>query len=353
MPDGTIRIKTIFSEFEKRYKKEMTPSDFEINNSGNIRWCHSLQGEITQCRNKGFLTSPALGFWQITEEGRQWLDKNIHVTDESSARLVSRGKRLSMQERPQPTTITRSESIGKFLDGLQVVLSHSVQSALGTISYKFVQRSNYLQIRLVGFQGCHYEIILRPARHEIGLHFESSAERSQARLNCFEPHIDMLALSLNMPVYSGELQRRGWTQVRIENVAQPLTDSLAKKYADLTLQFITASLPVLKDIYAGEKPARIAVNKRMTISDNTIHAALDQEVATIRAYLEGRSALHVSDERLCDWINFCYLLGMYTEGKDLFALVNGAEVNPWYFNRTKKIARVCEQKSRLSATRSG
>lgn len=72
---------------------------------------------------------------------------------------------------------------------------------------------------------------------------------------------------------------------------------------------------------------------------------LSAQVAEIRAFLSGRAEHRPSDEKLCDWVQFCYTFGLYVEGRDLFALVNEADVNPWYLERTRKLARICSLKA--------
>lgn len=52
-----------------------------------------------------------------------------------------------------------------------------------------------------------------------------------------------------------------------------------------------------------------------------------------------------SDEVLCDWVHFCYNFGLYQEGQMLFALVTPEQVNIWYYERTKKLARLCAMKA--------
>ena len=72
------------------------------------------------------------------------------------------------------------------------------------------------------------------------------------------------------------------------------------------------------------------------------HVILDNEVNGIQLFLNGQSPISPQGEKLCDWIFFCYTFGMYRQGKDLFALIDSEEVNPWYYERTRKIARLCE-----------
>jgi hypothetical protein len=84
------------------------------------------------------------------------------------------------------------------------------------------------------------------------------------------------------------------------------------------------------------------------IDTSPLYKILDHEVAVIQAYIQGSHSWERSSEQLCDWINFCYKLELYTEGKDLFYFVSKSEVNPWYYERTRKIAKVCEQRAKLA-----
>lgn len=72
-------------------------------------------------------------------------------------------------------------------------------------------------------------------------------------------------------------------------------------------------------------------------------ALFDSQIASIRSFLNGR-ADRPNDERLCDWVNFCYEFGLFREGRDLFRLVDPSQVNEWYYERAKRLARVCTMK---------
>ncbi len=71
-----------------------------------------------------------------------------------------------------------------------------------------------------------------------------------------------------------------------------------------------------------------------------------EQIHRIEKFLDGRSDVRASDEQLCDWVNFCYLVELYEEGRDLFKLVAAEGVNPWYFERTRKLAKICELRAR-------
>ena len=62
-------------------------------------------------------------------------------------------------------------------------------------------------------------------------------------------------------------------------------------------------------------------------SDHPKSRILDREIENIQYYLAGQNSLQPSDEKLCDWVHFCYIFEMYAEGKELFSLVSENNVN--------------------------
>ncbi len=72
---------------------------------------------------------------------------------------------------------------------------------------------------------------------------------------------------------------------------------------------------------------------------------LEAQIAEIRAFLAGRTDNRPSDEKLCDWIHFCYTFEMYAEARDLFALIDPTQVNAWYLERTRKLAKICAMRA--------
>jgi len=83
--------------------------------------------------------------------------------------------------------------------------------------------------------------------------------------------------------------------------------------------------------------------ERRTEAPPSAYAVLDAQVTAVRDFLNGRSS-RPSDERLCDWVNFCYEFGLFREGRDLFRLVDPSQVNLWYYERAKRLAKVCAMK---------
>lgn len=77
------------------------------------------------------------------------------------------------------------------------------------------------------------------------------------------------------------------------------------------------------------------------VSDKQLLQAVRQPVRRIQDFLQGRGNDTPKSEDVCDWIQFCYTLGLYREGAALWQYVQRDEVNAWLYERSKKIAAVC------------
>lgn len=347
LPNKTGKSRDILRQLEQSYRGEIAPNQYLEHQSGLKHWEYTLYRCQENLKHNGLINAPEINVWQLTDKGHLWLLEHSEAIRISGERPKSNRKIEKSSPHPSKNEIAiQPSSEVDFLTDLQQNLTGNLESIIGSVFFEFIQRSNYLQIRLAGFSGCHYEIILRRAKHEIALHFESSAERSQARLRSFEPYIESISQTLKMPVNAGAFQTRGWTQVCIEARPKPLTVSLVKEYVYLVERFVAATFPILKNVYAGEKTAHTTTASMDKFpSGHPMYAILDQEVTNIRLYLEGRSTLPISDEKLCDWVNFCYIFGLYEESSMLFSLISPNEVNNWYYERTKKIAKICEMRN--------
>jgi hypothetical protein len=80
------------------------------------------------------------------------------------------------------------------------------------------------------------------------------------------------------------------------------------------------------------------------VGDRDLLQAARQQVRQIQDYLQGRNSNRPSSEQLCDWIHFCYQFSLFREAAALFTLVNPDDVNPWYLERTRKIAVTCRSR---------
>jgi len=93
----------------------------------------------------------------------------------------------------------------------------------------------------------------------------------------------------------------------------------------------------------GKKKTKKEENSQKTYldEDKRVHNALTEELLTIRTFLIGKNEQIPSNEKICDWVNLCYSLELFTEGAELFIYVDPIDVNDWYYERTKKMAKLC------------
>ena len=323
LPNRAGKSSDVITLFEQTYRNEIAPHQYTENNSGNIRWVHNVRWSREKLKLLGFIDAPQSRIWRLTEEGHQWLIKNPDATRlekvDGAAKIRSNSKSFPVEEKQKKiSSYTKVE----FFNTIQNKLTVSVKPIFGLTSFDFLPRSNYLQVRIDGFSGCHYEIILHRKTHEIAIHFESIAEKNKERLFVFVPHLERLGIELGREIYSGLIENRGWRKVAIDLPLKQISDELAIFYSDLTVQFVKLTYPILQSAYLIPQNKR---KKKADVIDNSIHLVLDHEVLMIRDYLQGSSALQPTAEKICDWVNFCYIFGMYVEGKDLFSLVNRVE----------------------------
>lgn len=84
------------------------------------------------------------------------------------------------------------------------------------------------------------------------------------------------------------------------------------------------------------------VKRKVRLNKATLaYELLDREILSIQTFLSGKNEQLPTSEKICDWVNLCYSLGIYPEGAELFNYVDSTEVNEWYYERTKKMGRLC------------
>lgn len=333
------RASNIVGLFIQTYSTQIPQEDTIELSGGKFGWEEKVLSSLSNLARGGLVSLSSRGYWQLTKKGHSWLMEHPGIMQSFI--------KNDMPSPPQEFVITQPKSYLEFFDDLKIIFQDSLRPIFDGMVYQFVQNSNYLQIRLTSVRGCHYEIILHRDIHEIALHFESSADRNQARLRDFQPHIDALSRSLDIPVFAGDFQSRGWTQVRIEKQAQPFFREYVTEFSELVLRFISVTFPILQQIIANERTIqRPPPRKEIITATSPAHAILEQEIKAIRDCLQGRTGIQTSSEKLCDWVNFCYTFELYVEGDEIFSLVDKNEVQPWYYERTKKIAKICEMRSR-------
>jgi hypothetical protein len=120
---------------------------------------------------------------------------------------------------------------------------------------------------------------------------------------------------------------------------------LFREVTGIPVRFLSADMAKIALEQLGFRILSTRTASGTNPSDDRQHAILDREREAIRVFLAGRSDTRPTDEKLCDWVQFCYLFEMYREGRDVFAVINPIEVNAWHFERTKKLATICKMKA--------
>jgi hypothetical protein len=186
-----------------------------------------------------------------------------------------------------------------------------------------VDHDRVVRVYFRNFSGCHYELWVHANSIELALHFQSSERVNYVHLATFLPHQNALNDALGEPVRI-EKWRQGSARVFLEFPKPALSLALADEHAERLRRLITVTMTILRETFAG-KQERPRVEARIE-TPTRAHAIIDTQIATVRDFLNGR-ADRPSDERLCDWVHLCYEYELYREGRDLFALVDPAQVN--------------------------
>jgi restriction endonuclease Mrr len=225
-----------------------------------------------------------------------------------------------------------------------VVRDHLKGSLPTSLSSQAVrQHANLVQI------GCpisrsHYELRLARAYTELALHLEGRQEQNLKVLNRLQTHVESLQAQLGEPVLA---ERWGRDRARMYLMRAPgrMDTATAIVLAEGWLRFIAATLPILQaialdlsiSVRRGRFPAE-AKHQDLTRQ----RAILVDEIRAIRGFLAGNASTAPSDEKLCDWVQFCYVFELLTEAPSLFKMIRPEQVDPWLYERARRLAQACE-----------
>ena len=81
------------------------------------------------------------------------------------------------------------------------------------------------------------------------------------------------------------------------------------------------------------------------VNDGLLAVRANKPVRRIQDFLQGRSLDMPKSEEICDWIHFCYAMELHREVAALWQYVRQDAVNPWQYERTKKVATVSRTKA--------
>jgi len=217
----------IFKEFNGRFSHEFSSTDLLKTSTGELRWERSLREELIQCDVEELLIPSAPKHWRITEKGNKWLRSN---------------------------SLPASQSRGHTEDKISSSISSN-------------------------------------AAHKI-----------------------------NPLFYAPE---KGVIHISVVTNEQPISRA------------------------QSNKPRGVKKNIANSVLSSAMYEILEKEILAIQTYLQGRSVSQPGGEKLCDWVNFCYLLGYFAEGNCLFGFIDGYEVNHWYYDHTRSITQESSKRVKL------
>lgn len=242
--------------------------------------------------------------------------------------------------------------------------------------------NNYVQFVYRDFPRSHYEFTLSRKSLKFAFHFEGKQEDNYARLEFIKPHIKLISQEIGEQVSAIKWQSKS-AQILMElsyidtffafllidrqdgddligkvhnqiiskhpnwenNLSDPIiTGQIMVIFIESTYGYIHEAFQAFPSQRRRRKDPSVIHSK-----EKAMHKLVDEYVKQIHFFLDGRSSNRPSDEQICDWIQFCYVVGLFDEGNRLFELIDQGNLdNEWLYKRTKKISRICRIKINIA-----
>lgn len=349
LPNGQGSPAEVLRRFWARFQA-LIPPDYlvRVKPKGNsdLKWENIVRWTRNSLVRRGLMGAPAYGIWAITDAGRAHLAQAGATESHTGQTAQHRDPPVSplkLDPAPKAPEINRDPEGGElslqaFLECLHAFLEPLSREA-GIKATVKAPADRFVQVFIPSPADCHYEIAVHARKIEVGLHFESSLDANHEHLAWF------LAHESELRQVRSDLRVEKWganrARIYLELPKGSLSVILALACVLYLKELIQATLPILR-LAPVLQPKQPRADARPG-APSGVHAIADALVDGIRDFLHGRAS-RPTDERLCDWVNFCYEFGLYREGCDLFALVDPSQVNQWYYERTRRLAKVCAMK---------
>jgi hypothetical protein len=289
--------------------------------------------------------------------GRVYNEIDAHLAREELDKVGFKAIRVTAQEGADSIDMTniasanlsrkRSDQRRMLFENIAKRLSDEFPGQMGLVNFRFPERENWFEVHFPKLRG-YYILRLAKQFDEFAYFFAGNTKLAETFIQQITPYLTTFSGQMNFPVTVTPRFTKNWGRLGFELPPGWVGEAEEKNgldiaYADQLGRFIQATYQVLINIQtqiADFKP----VEKRdlNSIQPQIKHLAMRLE--SLHNVLNGTINVP-SDEVLCDWVHFCYDFGLYTEGQVLFTLVTSEQVNPWYYERTKKLARLCSIKA--------
>jgi hypothetical protein len=213
--------------------------------------------------------------------------------------------------------------------------------------FRFPDRENWFEIHFPNLRG-YYSLRLARRFDEFAYFLPGDIQAAEALAQQIAPQLKMLSEQMEYPVTVEPSYWQSWNRFGFEMpnglvIDRDGQESIEIAYARKLGCFIKATYFQLVALLSRRASVQ-SVEKSGPIKGSQPQIQiLSTRLDSIRQVLSG-SATIPSDEMLCEWVHFCYDFELYREGQLLFELVSSEQVNPWYYERTKKLARLCSMR---------
>jgi hypothetical protein len=222
-------------------------------------------------------------------------------------------------------------------------LSKEFPDAFRLARFRFPNRENWFEIHLSNLKG-YYSLRLAKQFDEFAYFFPGTIQAAEPIAQQLNPYLKALGEEMGYTVMFELGYWQGWSRFGFEipygSIQVPNNQELEITYARKLGRFILATNDRLVELLS-RRAGVLAVKKSRHIKETASQIQiLTTRMDSINQVLSGSITIP-SDDVLCEWIHFCYDFELYKEGQLLFELVSSEQVNPWYYERTKKFARLC------------
>lgn len=227
-------------------------------------------------------------------------------------------------------------------------LSKEFPDTFRLVRFRFPDRENWFEIHFPNLKG-YYSLRLARQFDEFAYFFPGNTQAAELLAQQLTPHLMALSEQMEYPVTIVPSYWQTWNRFGFEMphglvVDRDEQDSIEITYARQLGRFVQATYNQLMALLTRRPSVRPAEKASYNKGNQPQIQILTARLDSIRQVLSGSVAIP-SDEVLCEWVHFCYDFGLYKEGQQLFALVSPEQVNPWYYERTKKLARLCSMRT--------
>lgn len=236
-----------------------------------------------------------------------------------------------------------------FFQSIEKMMKDEFPDTFQKSEFRFPNRVNWFEVRFPDLVGL-YSFRLARQFDEYAYYFNGNTQEAKVLVQHLEPLIQGLSEQIGYPLSASANYSKTWGRFGFEISHGLKTCDIQykeKTYEDITAHLFGVFIQITHELLINFMPRRrkSRTQKRSDVAGKTSpeYQSLLAKLETIKQVLSG-NFVSPGDEVLCDWVHFCYDFGLYKEGQMLFTLVAPDQVNPWYYERTKKFARLCSIK---------